>query len=234
MPGASEFVAAIFGAIVGALSSGIISWLLQRSAFKDDQANRSKDKKVHERALLLQALYACLQASDDLSKFADTVRKAQAKLARTPAPPAPGISSNWLTLPAHMFQPEAIKIDPAALTAMVDHKQTELLKKVIHLAAAHNAALKLWASYASTSRRLGEKISVKIADDGRTYFTLTQAEQERHYAHIKELSDTADAICRDAEKYERDSREATMELLEFMRRTMDEKVSITWPNQDNT
>lgn len=226
-PGVSEFVSAILGAVVGAGFSGVISWLLQRDAFKEDRKARAAEKKAHDRALLLQTLYACLRAASDLYKFAESARDAAARLQKLEQPNVTGLSASWAAVVPLVNIPEPVHIDPAAVTVLVDHRQANLAMKVLDAQAIHRASLNLWEAFGDSKRRFGEKVSVK-SKNGITYSAFSQADVERLYPHLKEMSDMADGIIETAEQYSRDARIATESLNAFIQQMTGDVLDLQW------
>lgn len=231
-PGSSEFVAAILGATVGSLSAGVISWLLQRESFAKDKGDRQREAAARDRALLLQALYACLQAASDQHKFAESSVAAKTQLEKMQAPTYPGLSSSWTAILPHASLPEPISIDPAALTVLMDHRKAELLMNVLDVQAVHRSDIKTWAAFADSRRRFGEKVSVQVRS-GVTFTAMTSNDVARLYPHLKELSDLADGILEQSERHADQAGRTVTQLGALIEEVTGTKVELKLPSLDD-
>lgn len=230
-PGSTEFVAAIVGAVVGSVSGGVISWLLQRQAFTKDKDDRMREAKLRDRSLLLQTLYACMQAASDQHKFAESAIEARAKLQKMQAPSYPGLSSSWIGLRPHASLPDPISIDPAALTVLVDHGQAELVMNALDVQAVHRSSLKTWSAFADSRRRFGEKVTVQV-QNGVSFTAMSQEDVERLYPHLKELSDLADGLLDQSEQHAALANRTVTQLAALIEKKTGTKVSLKLPSLD--
>lgn len=228
IPGNSEFIAAITGAVVGSLSAGGISWLLQLSAFKAERMKRQEEDDAHARAALLETLFGCLQAQSDLYKFAESAIEAKARQKTLVAPPVPGISTSWAALMPHATLPDPIEIPKAALAILVEKKEAELIMDILNVEAAHKQAIKLWRNYTNTRKRFGQIAPVTLT--GAVPSTgFTQKEVEAHYPLLKEMSDLADGILEGAEAQHGSSRETLEKVVEAVEKYAGRKIDLGIP-----
>lgn len=224
-PGMSEFAAAIAGALIGSISGGIISWVLQRGSFSREREVRQEDKNTADRALLLQTLYEAMRAAGDIKKLALDVIEAKERVKQmSPAPP--GLSNMWLGLKAQANLPEPITIRSEAVTVFIDHKEAELAMGALDIQAVHHGFLKAWENYGQTYRSLGRAVSMKLNPDGTTAIEMNQAELDRLYPQLKEVSDVATWLCDTAEEYAATSRKLVVQLTPFIERVTGTKVQV--------
>lgn len=228
VPGTSEFVSAVVGAVVGSLSGGLISKHLQQAAFEAERKNREAHKLEADRALILQTLYACVQAVSDLHKFNEEAEAAKQRAPTHEAPNIAGLSNTWTALYPLATLPEPISINPEALTVLFDHKDADLAMDVLNVVAVHRSAIKLWDAFGQSRRRFGEKVSVK-RDGDVTYTPISQEEMERLYPHLKELTDMADGIIAGTADQHELTKDVVLRVREFLERNMDTKLGISFP-----
>lgn len=190
----SETIAALIGAVVGSAFGGLISWLLQRSAFKKDREDREREKRDSERALLFQVALEAARAVSDLQKWAEIAGQARLTASGMNFPKVPGLTNLWsaLNYPATLSEPISIRLE--AITVFIEKRDAELAMGMLDMVAVHRSAIRLWEVFKESRRALAEKFAVKF-DGDLTYTTLSANETSRHYPHLKEVTDLAEAIC---------------------------------------
>lgn len=228
-PGVSEFVSAIVGAVIGSLSAGVISWLLQRASFKKDRIKRAEEKRDADRAQLLQAFYACVQAVSDLHKFNEEAETAKHRAVGMGFPKVHGLSNSWSALNPLATLPRPIAVNPEAITVFIDHNAADLAMEVLDVVAIHRSTIDLWESFKESRRRFGEKVSVKI-DGLVTYTPLSNEEIERLYPHLKELTDMADGILAMTGEHHAFVKSAALHVQEFLAHEMGTKLGLKFPD----
>lgn len=227
----SETIAALIGAVVGSAFGGLISWLLQRSAFTKDREDRRREKADSDRALLLQVLYACLQAVSNLQQFAELAGQAKLAASGMNFPKVPGLSNLWSALNYPSTLPEPISIRPEAITVFIDKRDAELAMGMLDMVAVHRHSISLWEAFTHSRRNLAEKFAVKF-DGDVTYTSLSTEELERHYPHLKEVTDLAEGICDTMYKHHARSAELLIRLQAFIAETTGTSLKLVSPGDE--
>lgn len=227
-PGASEFASAVVGAIVGSVGGGLVSWALQRQAWRQQKLDRADDKKASDRAHLLGLLYEVMQAADDLHKNAEQVAEAHDRLPKLQAPQIAGLTWEWQALFPQATLPEWRPVAPEALTVFMDHSRGDLAIKALDVSGIHDNAIKLWRAFGESKGRMAEKVAVQL-DGETTYTEVTGAELPKLYPHLKQLTDLGQGVCARVNEHAQLAKDFAKELAVFITEVSGKRVTIEFP-----
>lgn len=145
---ATEFWAAIVGAVVGAFAGGFIAFVLQRQSLLESRNQREEDRQEKRRALGHALLFKVGQINSNTAQFHMHMEEAWAHgLARSqPAEPCMFVRP-IINLP----DPVHFSVDEMAL--VLSFKDEDLFNSMVSLDTQHNGVLATFAAY--TDKRTG-------------------------------------------------------------------------------
>ncbi len=162
------FVGTLFGAVVG----GVISWVLQRQAFKDQTARQQQHDMDHDRQL---ATAMCLKAFDMLNQLAMIEKHVVSELKKMPTPDAPHPWRFVLPL-ANVLHPVNFSADELSLLLRL--KENDLLNRAALSCRAHNTQLSAIQTYSTQRMNMSADMpSTVTGNHGVAIFTHRQMQK---------------------------------------------------------
>ncbi len=180
----SEFWAAIVGAITG----GLISYLMQRQSLRDAQRNEIGRHLLADRALAFSLYYKALSIAASFYLFLEEVKKSEKKAHEA------NVRLSEAMLPI-VNLPPAIEFSSAEMACLLSLKDQDTFNSVLALDRVHNGTVSLWPAYAQSRETVqglakhggfdwGEGKSTFVTESG-SFLEIKMFECERLALEIK-------------------------------------------------
>lgn len=209
----TEFWAAIIGAIVGSVSAGVITWLLQRNQDKRQILERNK-------GLARSLIFKLVRIHSDMVGFKSHVEEGVANAAQN------DLELGWQSLRAIGNLPERISFSSDEMAYLLSLGNDDLFNKVLSLDVVHSSTIGIFELYKERRLALTDMLSAsamegavgttELNDSQLAFFAPKFAELDLLVADMKSRVDT-DAM---------ESREALLGTAVAVRQTLGPKFSI--------
>lgn len=146
---ASEFWAAVVGAIVGSVTGGLIAWLLQLS--QDRRQTRERNQ-----ALARSLIFKLIRIHSDLQGFKTHVAECEADAKRD------GLPVGWQSLRAIGNLPDRISFTPEEMSYLLSLKDYVLFDKVLSLDVVHSSTIGIFELYKERRLTLTDMLSATM------------------------------------------------------------------------
>jgi len=145
----SEFWAAVVGAVIGAITGGLITWLLQLS---QDRRQISERNQALARSLILKLL----RIHSDLQGFRTHIEECEARANRD------GLPIGWQSLRAIGNLPRHISFTPEEMSYLLSLKDYKLFDKVLSLDVLHTSTIGIFELYKERRLALTDMLSASM------------------------------------------------------------------------
>ena len=214
-----EFWAAIVGAIVGSLSGGFVTWLLQRNQDRRQTLDRNK-------GLARSLIFKLMRIHSDLHGFKSHVDQCAANAKRD------GIGLGWNSLRAIGNLPERVAFSAEEMGYLLSLGQLDLFDKVLSLDVLHSSTIGMFELY--KERRLAVTDALAASMEGAIGTSELSDEQMAFFGpKFAELDLLVADISTRVDQDAGESREALQETAIAVRQTLGPKFSIEFKRTDD-
>lgn len=154
----NEFWAALAGAVVGSLISGVISYVLQKSSFEEQRRDRLTQESDKRRALghsLFFKVHSIANTLQHLKNHVDHCQRGAADEGGESAPPV-----TYLLPILNVGDP--VQLVAEEMTLLLSTGADDAFNRVLEIAPIHNSILPVWQHYAAMRAELNEITSTGI------------------------------------------------------------------------
>jgi hypothetical protein len=162
-----EFLAAIVGALVGAVSGGLISFLIQlvalRSARKlqllaldETREQRDQDQLEVRKALAHSLLFKLMKIASNNYGLFDHIHSGLSR---------PDDQPKWAMVEPIINLPDRVTFTSEEMSLLMALKESDLLNRVINLDLIHNSLIDAMAAYGIQRMALTDRLSAVSIDD---------------------------------------------------------------------
>lgn len=144
-----EFWAAIIGAVVGSVSSGLITWHLQRN--QDRRQSLDRDK-----GLARSLIFKLIRIHSDLEGFKAHVDEGKANAERD------GLEPGWKSLRAIGNLPDRLAFSPSEMGYLLSLDEPSLFDKVLSLDAIHSSTIGIFELYKERRLALTDMLAASM------------------------------------------------------------------------
>jgi hypothetical protein len=152
----SEFLAAILGALVGSLSSGVISYCLQKQAISHAAADREKAKVAEEQSLARSLLIKLMRIHTGFRGLRLHFSECDSAGKRENPP-----LERWQSFIPLANLPEMVHFSPEETGLLLKIRADDLFNTIVNLDVIHNAVLEPMRTAATLKAEIGRAIGVE-------------------------------------------------------------------------
>ena len=215
----SEFVAAILGAIVGSLGSGIISFLLQRHNYKRQEEKQAAADQARDTALTTSVIFALSNIYHSLHDYREYFTEVRSYLAENPEVP------RWARLMAVSNLPDVTSIEQQSIVVFALNSEPNLGSKVMNAVRLHSRFTQILGDYCDGRERLGIEMS-KPGIGKEVSINMDDSERERLNPLLISLDDLAQTLLDNFESDLSFVRQTLIEVVAFNKAKFNSQLSI--------
>ena len=168
----NEFWAAIIGAVVGAVTAGIISYLIQRTALKATADQLEKEAENRKKALGYALLFKMVRIYSGLAHMSRHLEEHFKKLEQKEY----AGSEPWQIVLPIANPLEAVHFSTDEMAMLLSLKDNDLFNDLASLDVVHNSTIELFRTHASLRAKLLEMLPANIEGMvGEVHLTAEQA-----------------------------------------------------------
>jgi hypothetical protein len=149
----SEFWAAIAGAIVGAVTGGLIAYLVQVKALREGRNQRAEDRKLIQQA---QGRALLLKMGSIVSSYHGIQRHFEESFER--AQQAGFVGEPWQFVLPSANTPDAVHFSTDELGMLLSLRNNEVFNSVVGMDAIHNSLVDVFKLFNAERRGLTERL----------------------------------------------------------------------------
>lgn len=209
----AEFWAAIVGAVVGSVSAGSITWLLQKNQDRRQTLDRNK-------GLARALIFKLLRIHSDFDGFKNHVDEAIANAAENDLP------LGWQALRAIGNLPERISFSPDEMAYLISLENDDLFNKVLSLDVVHSSTIGIFEIYKERRLALTDRLSASALEGTVGTTELNNAQLAFFAPKFAELDLLVSDIRSRVESDATESREALEQSAVAVRHTLGPNFSV--------
>lgn len=212
----TEFIAAVFGSVVG----GLIALFAQMLALGDARRTRAREAKERQQALGRALFYRLYQISSDLTRYHRHVQTTQQKAARTGV-----LVGSWQSLTGIVNGPTAVTFTSDEAMLLLLLKEDVAFNRVISMDRLHSTTVKAWDAYAVERVSVLLKIPADVNGSVATY-TLTDEVRRALAPQISSAQTLADNLINTSKGFAEEAENALQITMAALNRRLDLGLSI--------
>lgn len=209
----AEFWAAIDGAIVGSLSAGVITWLLQRN----QDRRQSHDRNT---GLARSLIFKLVRMYSDLAGFKNHITEGEANAKQN------NLKLGWQSLRAIGNLPERVSFSPEEMGYLLSLGNDDLFNKVLSLDVVHSSTIGIFELYKERRLALTDSLAASKMEGTVGTSELNEAEMAFFAPKFAELDLLVTDMKSRAEVDAKECRTALEETAIAARKTLGPTFSI--------